>query len=565
MKRLLALLMALCMLLTGAAFAEELDLTDINGNTVQDYHDFSQYPLSDGSEKLRIAVVRSDSYGIDADEIWFWNWIEEVSGVQLEIEQVLQSALDDRKTLMLASGDLPDMIMGFGFTSSDLVMYGMEEGLFADLKDYVTNSEIMPNLSKCLENDASILAAITCLDGAVYTLPGIRAAMDGESDRIFIDSDLLAAVGKELPTTLDEFIDVLYAFKEYNPEMIPLGGADSAYNPMYYILNAMGYLGSSGNDGTSITVRNGEAVIPACDETFVEALRLMNQFYNDGIISQDFYSIDATTVNAQMTEGKLGVYPFVPFVVNADPNFYEHWESVTPLTSEWNETQQWKSIDMTNIGHLVVNAESDKIELAMRFIDFLYSPLGHNLSWMGPIAGTSYAEGYENGAWYLDPETNSEHFVGVEAGVYANSSEQVQKTGCGVYEGFSNNGAWADVPGYSMYQLREWICGMEVVEDQFDVTQPDPYFRNSMLTAISPYEVAGYPGVVYMTEDDVYAMEDLKSVLVPYMQTEIAKFITGARDLSEYDAYLEEIKAMGSEEYEQYYKTNYENYLSAQG
>ncbi|MGI6691037.1 MAG: extracellular solute-binding protein [Christensenellales bacterium] len=563
MKKVFPLLLALCILLMSMAFAEEMDLTDINGNTVQDYRDFSQYPLSDGSESLRIAVIRSDTYGIDAKDIWFWNWIEKVSGVKMEVEQVLDSALNDRKVLMLASGDLPDLILGFNFSTSDLVTYGMGEGLFANIKDQITNPEIMPNLASCLEHDPSIMAAITCLDGNVYSLPGMRAAMIGESDRIFIDSDLLAAVGKELPTTLDDFIDTMYAFKEHNPDLIPLGGADTAYNPTYYILNAMGYLGNSGNDGTRVTIRNGEAVIPACDETFVEVLKVMNQFYKDGIISQDFYSIDGTTVNAQMAEGKLGVYPFVPFVVNADPAFYEHWESVTPLTSQWNDTQQWKSIDLTRVGGAVISAESEKIELALRLMDFLYSPLGNNLSWLGPIAGTDYTMGM-SGGWYLDPETKSEHFVDVENGLYANSSEYVQKVGLGVYESASNNGAWPETPGYTMYQLRQWISGMEVVEDKFDTTQPDPYFRNSMKTAITPYECAGYPGIVYMLEDDVYARADLESVLVPYMRAEIAKFITGARDLSEYDAYLEEIKGMGSEEYQQYYKTNYDNYLTAQ-
>ena len=564
MKKALSWLLALCLLLIGAAFAEDFDLTDINGNTVQDYRDFSQYPLSDGSVTLRIITQRSDTYGIDAKDIWFWNWIQRVSGVKLDIEQVLNSALADRKTLLLASGDLPDLMLSMDFTTADLVTYGMEEGLFADLSEFVANADVMPNLAKCIEYDPSINALITCLDGKVYTLPGLRAAMIGESDRIFIDSDLLAAVGKELPTTLDDFIDTMYAFKEYNPELIPLGGADKAYSPMYYILNALGYLGGSGNDGTSVTIRDGKAVIPACDETFVEALKIMNKFYTDGIITQDYYSIDSTTVNAQMAEGKLGVYPFVPFVVNADPAFYEHWESVTPLTSAWNDTQMWKSINLMRAGGGVLSADSANIELALRLIDFLYTPLGDNLSWLGPIAGTDYTKYGTSGGWYLDPATNSEHFVDVEEGLYANSSEYVYKVGCGSYESFANNGIWPEVPDYSMYQQREWICGMEIVEDKFDITQPDPYFRNSMLTAITPYERAGYPGIVYMTEDDVYAMADLESVLKPYMQTEIAKFITGERDLSEFESYLEELKGMGSEQYVQYYKTNYENYLAAQ-
>ena len=93
-----------------------------------------------------------------------------------------------------------------------------------------------------------------------------------------INTDWLAEAGLEMPATLDEFTEMLYAFKELHPESIPLGSGakNGESDPRNYLLNAFGYLWPDtyvNPIGAEPALREGEVVIPAYDDTFVEFLK----------------------------------------------------------------------------------------------------------------------------------------------------------------------------------------------------------------------------------------------------------------------------------------------------
>lgn len=84
---------------------------------------------------------------------------------------------------------------------------------------------------------------------------------------------------------------------------------------------------------------------------------------------------------------------------------------------------------------------------------------------------------------------------------------------------------------------------------------------NTMLN-VAPYEVEGFPAIVYYSEDDTLAMNDLLAVLQPYVESEVAKFIVGNRSLDEFDAFQEELEKMGIEEYQGYFQDAYAAFLA---
>lgn len=69
-----------------------------------------------------------------------------------------------------------------------------------------------------------------------------------------------------------------------------------------------------------------------------------------------------------------------------------------------------------------------------------------------------------------------------------------------------------------------------------------------------------YPVIIYMDEETTLAISDLTSVLDSYIEQEVAKFMTGRRDLGEFDAFREELKGLGIEERLGYYKDAYDAY-----
>ena len=71
---------------------------------------------------------------------------------------------------------------------------------------------------------------------------------------------------------------------------------------------------------------------------------------------------------------------------------------------------------------------------------------------------------------------------------------------------------------------------------------------------VTPYETADYPFYVYMTEEQTNRVNELRAVIAPYVEREVAEFITGARSLNEFDQFVSELESMGIREYEQLYR-----------
>ena len=317
-----------------------------------------------------------------------------------------------------------------------------------------------------------------------------------------------------------------------------------------------------------MAVRDGKVLLPIGDETFKEVLKRMNQFYKDGIIAEDFFTLDGTKLSAYMTDGKLGVYPFVPFTVNSDPAFWGDWCSVEPLTSDFNDKQQWMAYNSISIGQWAVSKKSEHGELLARLADFYFSDIGTIYPWYGPMNGTDDCLGMTEG-WIIDPETNGRAWPEIESGKYASIGPYMQQVGCAVNGGGIGNHSHAlglsDIPrGYDRDNIMRWLYGAPIEEERvYNLSEPDPAFRYSMLQHISPYEVEGFPTIVYYDEDTTYAMNDLKVVIDTYAKAEVAKFIVGERDIEEFDAFVGELEAIGLREYEGYYQAAYESYLSS--
>ena len=582
MKRVLGILLSVLLLFSSVAFADVTEVVIDGVGTFEvdpdtwpefDYHDFTQFPLLSEGESATITMVmpRDETYGVDPDQNWFWTWIQRASGVTLNIEQILKSAVSERLNIMLGTGDIPDVLFGMGLTTAQLVQFGVGESLFMPLNEYI-NEDVMPNLSAWVAQDAAILPALTATDGNIYSLPYLSMTAQPDAGPYFIDIARLEELGIAIPTTLDELNEVLYAMKEkYGEDFYPLGGGWNAGNPIMYIMNAFGYL-TRFNDGTSVAIRNGEALIPAGDPTFVEVLKQMKQYYDDGILSPDFVSLSAETVKGQIAEKEVGIfsaelgwpYNFVTSGFQGGSDFTHDWDSIIPLTSDWNDKQQYPNKNGVSVGNFVVSAQAADPELICRLGDFWFGDAGLTYSWFGPRALVDDTFGMCQGFIYVNDGSNKDYRLDHPE----NNMIAIYSVGSGfLVVGANRQPLSQDFPNQGVFRM--WMfgldtTGLETWEGLYaDQSNGDSHARTCFLKNVTPYLVDGFPSVYYISEEASVAMADLSSFIVPYMQTEMAKFITGQRDLSEYDAYLAELNGMGFGEWQQYYKDIYANYLSA--
>lgn len=548
---------------TGSAEAASTE------EAVSDYPEYlnteSAYPIIKdeyaGTITLKVAYVQPANGG-EWEDLWLCQYLREKYNVEFEVQSVAQDAQSTQLNLLLNSGDLPDIFLNFSLGASDIVQYGVQEQLFLQCDQYISK-EYTPGLYKYLyeeREDARLVA--TAPDGHIYTLPYLQEVDDeGSQPRNFINNAWLQELGLEMPETLDEFIDALYKMKEADlagvgsENVYPLGGGINTYGEGWYILEALGYL-TTDSYGSTVCIRDGEVVFPAYDtEVFVEYLKIMKQFYDDGIINPDYFTIDSATSQAQLLAGQTGVFSQPVYTVGV-ANF-DDWEACIPLTSEWNAEPGRKRTAAASLsGALTISADTEYPELCMRIMDIFYNNITDDpyALWVGP-ADEQWNLGYvhhlysEETNWYCG---NPDLPEGMD---HATNSYE-NRVGC--------HPSWGAVMLRESNRVNIKGRGYEPA-DYMDTLNPengDANYRLSVIANVMPYLEDGYPSTIYVDVDTNQIRSDLATVIIPYIQEQVALFISGNRDISEIDAFAQELKAMGIEDLLDIYQQAYDSYIS---
>ncbi|MGI6690954.1 MAG: hypothetical protein ACOX63_09015 [Christensenellales bacterium] len=565
-KSMLCLFLVLSMIL-GIIPAAQMS----NESNYPDYLNLeSYYPLVKEGEDItiRVATLQADGYGTsDPFDYWFFAWLQKNMNIMLDIEMIPESAWAERKALMFASGDLPDLMLCMGLTTNDLVTYGEVNKQLLDWTPYI-NEVLTPELVAWFDYYPTLQAAVSCANGGMYSLPNSARNTDigGTAARYFINSAWLAEAGIDAPSTLDEFANMLRAFKKLYPESIPMGGGYgsdvvasvvSAPNPCYAILNALGYI-TGDPYGLSPAIREGKVVIPAADEHYYTFLEVMKTLYDEELISKDFFTMDLTQFNALALENKFGAMGYVPYLCL--PETFGEWESLSPLTSNINSVKQWYNRDFFNTGNYAISADTKYPELLVRLGSWLFTDDGNVVAWGGPQTGTEDTLGL-CGGWFIDDEKIFRQ-QDVLDGKYPNNWEYY------LNECYPNGGfaALGNSSNFSLenqetgYNIRWERCGYPNYRRPLIADIGDNWFRISQLEKLSDYITEGYPTKVFFSDEINIRITDLGAVINSYVRNETAKFITGARPLEEFDHYMDELKKLGLEEYLGYYIDYYEAY-----
>ena len=117
------LLLCLAMLLSmTSAFAEANHPDYIN-------YESCLPMVKEGSEGEKITLkvaIAQDPVGGKWDDLWIKRFVEKYWNVNLEVEQIPEAGLVERVSLMFASGELPDLMINLGLTTSNIYLYGLE-------------------------------------------------------------------------------------------------------------------------------------------------------------------------------------------------------------------------------------------------------------------------------------------------------------------------------------------------------------------------------------------------------------------------------------------------------
>lgn len=545
MKRLICLCVAL-MLTMGAALAE-----------------VNIWPASEEKLPVTIAVVGQQSGEYDTENMWITNYWEEVSNLDITWMSIDSSIAGEKITLMMASGEMPDAILGYyGFGISMLTQYGVEEGVLYDFNKLLDN---MPGFSAMLEEKPHVRAALTATDGAIYGLPNMT---DGDYSfflRYFVNNEWLEKAGKAMPTTLDEMYDVLCAFRDGDmngngdaTDEIPFSGSwNDGYSERAWFLNAFGFC-TRGSNTALYYDENGEAspaYIPNT-ELYKEYLTYMNKLWNENLLDRDLFTQTDAQVTTKLVEGKVG-YANCASPAAVDPSLEFIYDTAHTLKAgEANAFIYPEANAVIDYGMFVINADCDEKTAAAlaKFADSFFHPETFVLYQIGP----SYSEE----AHAADPElghmwnTEFGSYMNPETGAIAYKFDETEYSSSWIWR--STNMSFWSLPGYSCNGNPYWqvefakaypetAMGQRFARSNFEV-EYNHWTQQSIDTHVEHYHKM-MPSFFYNAEDQL-AVTDYTMVLDDYVSNMEAKFITGELSIEEnWEEFQSTLEQYGVKEY----------------
>jgi putative aldouronate transport system substrate-binding protein len=462
----------------------------------------------------------------------------ELTNVNVQFMTVPDDGYNERKNLTFASGQLPDLFFGGRLTASDEVTYGAQ-GFLIPLEDLI--AEHAPNLQRILDENPDIRSSITAPDGHIYALPKVTAGF-GVYPKLWINGAWLETLELGMPTTTQEFYQVLVAFRDGDPngngqaDEIPLTATNLENWPLGDIrpgmLAAFGFTVGYGKQ--LFDVHEGRVRFVPGEENFRAYLEYMNRLYSEGLLDPDAFTQNTQQVAAKGQEDRLGAFTSAgPFLVVGTERNTE-FPQLQPLTSEVSPEPVWPRTSNVIRGTFAITRANQHPEATIRWVDYFYSPEGALLQVFG-VEGESWEYTEAGGLRRIVPEgMNPEEY---RAG-------QVTPD------------AGSNLPQYRPFVEAVTSIGIQETNPQ------NYYIGQETREKLEPVARPTFP-LLYFTEDEQMELNFLLADLESFVQQAEARFITGQQPLSEWESYLSTLNRIGAPRVLEIYQAAFERWQAA--
>ena len=488
---------------------------------------------------LRVEVFDRSIAGLNLEDCWQLRYAQEnfgdPNGIKLQFVPVSRWEEGDILTTQISGQTAADICITY---NGDLV-----NALIADDGVYALDDLI----AKYGQNIVAFLGENLLGYGAFdpdedgektqYTIPARRISVVNQG--AFIRADWLKALNMEEPKTIAELEAYLYAAKEANlgGEMtIPFSYAIFTSNPMF----AMRHYMNAFIDFSQITeedwvaYKDNPEMLPGARE----ALRLLNKWYHDGILYENFaVDTDSTIGDTYMTQGYFGYFlQQWDQAWRTDKNFQQEMAKNVE-GAEWVAVNAWANLYDGKTYHDNYDAagltifipywvKKDVAEAAIKYLDWMCIP-ENMFAMQNGVDGINYFGVDENGL-PLDAQATDKV-----------PDEYKMHVGDVVF--ISNGYNFGDTEKNAAYVARSFPGYEEQVAKSVVYANSDAWTQVSFTVAIE--EATDYSGAVILKQNELIAQT---------ISCDPANFD------KVYDEYVEAIKKAGAtkviEAYRQAYK-----------
>ena len=317
-------------------------------------------------------------------------YLEESTGVELEFMYFSsnQAEFEQQLALMISGNEkLPDIFWGWISMPTSLIFEYGRDGYFVDLTEYLDTccyyfQHQLPTIS---EDEQAMLFSLGTdpESGGFYALPRHGfPGYDSTHPLMAINQTWLDALGLKAPTNIEELYNVLIAFRDKDPngngiaDEIPMIGWDAGNicaDITYYIINAFVY----DNRTYPVNVTDGEVWAPFATEEYREAMKWINKFVAEGLLSPLSFSFADKSeyiniLNPEDQKGIVGIMAGTSACWVTDNYTLLEYTGLAPLDDETGKGGYMTLDPGVPLYTSFVSTDCENIELAVKFLDFFY-------------------------------------------------------------------------------------------------------------------------------------------------------------------------------------------------
>lgn len=413
--------------------------------------------------------------------------IREKTGIDVVFELLPKDNPVQKVSMVMASGDVPDLMV-ISYTDKALFYRYAAQGALTPIDDYL--NKYCADYKKIIP-DPDIFKVVT-YDGKIYGFPYYQTQRSNYG--MMIRSDWLKELNQQVPKTIDELYNVLKALKD-KKQISPYTLAGSGQGQFI-----TSYEGLAGAYGLSTTVvdKGGKLEFSYVQPEMKEMLAFYRKLYDEGILDKEFGVNKGTTTKEKMIGEKAG-YAQVSW-----------WDA--------------KTIE-----------ESLKQKGAEKTVQLIPPPVGKDgksgFKALPPVAN-----------YYVIPKGAKEPEAAAKL-MNALSTDEIFSI---VNYGFKDkhytlqNG---DVKPTDEAQNIQWRVAYQLLDNEKSFNERSkikgffPYYEPTSKWATNKDMIDYTP--------DIEAYDKKFVEIRDYAQENFIKFIMGARNLNEFDKFVEEFNSMG--------------------
>ncbi|QDH23725.1 extracellular solute-binding protein [Saccharibacillus brassicae] len=474
-------------------------------------NDYSAYPV-EGDVTLDVWMAAPAEIP-DMNTQLVQKQVQKLTGIKVNFITPPVGQEADAFTLMISSGELPDIIIDPGRYPGGLEA-GLNDGAFIDLTDLIEKNA--PNYNAWRNSDEMRRKTTVTDSGRLLGFYGIAPYSEWMWFGPLIKKEALEKTGLEVPTTIDEWHTFLTKAKEVGyTEPLNYG---SSYGQIFTgIIN-----GAYGVWDWTFMDADGKVQWGPAQPKAKEYLKTMQDWNKEGLLNRDWATADFNQRMATAISDKTAI------MMDSPDTMWSYWKqqndidfvgAPNPVLNEGDKPQVSYKNFMRAGTSAAITTQAENVEAAMAFLDFGYSKKGWEVFNYG-----------EYGKVHLIDKDGKPYFP-AESYIYKDPDGQPVAT------------------TLHKYRVHDWANIRDEHNSNPLIVAEGSYSGDIRKTWTEEMDASMTMPPITFTQEEASREAELGNQLATLRSEYYAKIIMGELPVDAYDKFLQEAQKMGLEEF----------------